>query len=117
MTTWQTFLFAISLGLGAGITPGPLSSLVIQESLRGGWKSGACVALAPPVADILVVGLVLAVLHQLPPASFSVLSLIGGCLCASSDGRPCDIGPHRGRRREARAMAWGFRKGLLVQTC
>ena len=78
MTTWQTFLFAISLGLGAGITPGPLSSLVIHESLRNGWKSGATVALAPPVADVLVVGLVLMVLTQLPPTSFSVLSLIGG---------------------------------------
>ena len=66
MTTWQTFLFAISLGLGAGITPGPLSSLVIQESLRSGWKSGACVALAPPVADVLIVGLVLTLRTLVP---------------------------------------------------
>ena len=115
MTTWQTFLFAISLGLGAGITPGPLSSLVIQESLRSGWKSGACVALAPPVADILVVGLVLAVLHQLPPASFSVLSFIGGCYVCFLGGEtlriPAPMGSEAGG---AGSVLLSFRKGLLV---
>ncbi len=115
MTTWQTFLFAISLGLGAGITPGPLSSLVIQESLRNGWKSGACVALAPPVADVLIVGLVLMVLSQLPPASFSVLSLIGGCYVCFLGGETLRttvaLSPGTGG---AGSLLLSFRKGLLV---
>lgn len=116
MTTWQTFLFAISLGLGAGITPGPLSSLVIHESLRNGWKSGATVALAPPVADVLIVSLVLMMLTQLPPTSFSVLSLIGG-------GYVCFLGGETLRTPAPMRMAeeggagsrlLSFRKGLLV---
>ncbi len=115
MLAWQTFLFAISLGLGAGITPGPLSSLVMQESLRHGWKSGVCVALAPPVADVLIVGLVLAVLHQLPPVSFSVLSLIGGCYVCylgwETLRTPVPPGAEAGG---AGGVLLGFRKGLLV---
>ena len=115
MTTWQTFLFAISLGLGAGITPGPLSSLVIHESLRNGWKSGACVALAPPVADVLIVGLVLMLLHQLPPASFSVLSLIGGCYVCFLGGETLRTSAPTGLAEEGTgSVLLSFRKGLLV---
>ncbi len=115
MTTWQTFLFAISLGLGAGIAPGPLSSLVIQESLRNGWKSGACVALAPPVADVLAVGLVLVVLHQLPPASFSVLSLMGGCYVCFLGGETLRTPAAMRLAEEGAGNVWlSFRKGLLV---
>ena len=115
MTTWQTFLFAISLGLGAGITPGPLSSLVIHESLRNGWKSGACVALAPPVADVLVVGLVLMVLVQLPLASFSVLSLIGGCYVCFLGGETLRTPAPTRLAEEGTGSVWlSFRKGLLV---
>ncbi len=115
MTTWQTFLFAISLGLGAGITPGPLSSLVIHESLRNGWKSGACVALAPPVADVLVVGLVLMVLVQLPLAGFSVLSLIGGCYVCFLGGETLRTPAPTRLAEEGTGSVWlSFRKGLLV---
>ncbi len=115
MTTWQTFLFAISLGFGAGITPGPLSSLVIHESLRNGWKSGACVALAPPVADVLIVSLVLMVLTQLPPTSFSVLSLIGGCYVCFLGGETLRTSAPTGLAEEGTGSVWlSFRKGLLV---
>ena len=115
MTTWQTFLFAISLGFGAGITPGPLSSLVIHESLRNGWKSGACVALAPPVADVLIVGLVLMLLHQLPPASFSILSLIGGCYVCFLGGETLRTPAPTRLAEEGTGSVWlSFRKGLLV---
>ena len=115
MTTWQTFLFALSLGLGAGITPGPLSSLVIYESLRNGWKSGACVALAPLVADVLIVGLTLVVLHQLPPATLPVLSLIGGsyvCFLGRETLRTTvALSPGTGG---AGSLFLSFCKGLLV---
>ncbi len=115
MTTGQTLLFALSLGLGAGLTPGPLSSLVVHESLRNGWKGGACVALAPLVGDVLVVGLVLAVLHQLPSPSFSVLSLIGGCYVCFLGGETLRLPPSPRMGEEGAGSVWlSFRKGLLV---
>ena len=116
MTTWQTFIFAISLGLGAGITPGPLSSLVINEALRNGWKSGACVALAPPVADVLIVGLVLVLLNQLPAAAIPALNFIGGCyvcLLGWETLRTTAQMEMRGGSGES-SLFLSFRKGLLV---
>ena len=41
----------LALGLYAGISPGPLLSLIIAESLRGGWPAGFRIALAPLVTD------------------------------------------------------------------
>jgi len=78
MTAWQALGIGISLGLGAGITPGPLLGLVMNETLRGGWRSGVLVALAPLLADIAIIALCLFVLIRLPPTAFSVLSLCGG---------------------------------------
>jgi threonine/homoserine/homoserine lactone efflux protein len=47
MTTWSALGLGIGLGIGAGVTPGPLLALIIAETLRGGWRSGMLVALAP----------------------------------------------------------------------
>ena len=78
MSPWQVFILGIGLGLGAGITPGPLMGLVIQETLRGGWRSGILVALAPPVADLFVIALCFLVLLHLPAWFFPVLAVGGG---------------------------------------
>ena len=43
------------LGLGAGLSPGPLLTLVITETLRHGVKGGVKVALAPIVTDLPII--------------------------------------------------------------
>lgn len=78
MTSWQALGVGVGLGLGAGITPGPLLGLVINETLRGGWRAGVLVALAPPLADVLIIALCLSVLATLPPLGFAALSVGGG---------------------------------------
>ena len=40
-----------ALGLGAGLSPGPLLALVMAESLRGGRREGVKVALSPLLTD------------------------------------------------------------------
>ena len=40
------------LGLAAGFSPGPLTVLVIGETLRHGLRSGLQVAIAPILTDI-----------------------------------------------------------------
>ena len=57
MLIWQTLGQALVLGLGAGLTPGPLLGLVINETLRSGWRAGVLVAIAPLIADTLIIGL------------------------------------------------------------
>jgi threonine/homoserine/homoserine lactone efflux protein len=44
-----------ALGLSAGLSPGPLLTLVISETLQHGVKSGVKVALAPVVTDLPII--------------------------------------------------------------
>ena len=50
----STTFFAVTatlLGLSAGLTPGPLTALVISQTLRFGFREGAVVGLAPILTD------------------------------------------------------------------
>jgi threonine/homoserine/homoserine lactone efflux protein len=78
MSFWQALGVGIGLGLGAGITPGPLLGLVIRETLRGGWRPGVLVALAPLIADVFIIAFCFLFLVRLPTVAFSLLSLVGG---------------------------------------
>lgn len=75
------FLFeGVVLGLSAGISPGPLLTVVISQTLRHGAKEGIRVALAPLVTDLPIVILstfVLSRLGNFRPLLGSI-SLIGG---------------------------------------
>jgi len=68
------------LGLGAGLSPGPLLALVISESLRRGAAAGIRVALAPLVSDLPIIFFVLLGLGQIGRLSLlpGVLALAGG---------------------------------------
>jgi len=48
-------ILGLTLGLSAGITPGPLLTLVITASLRRGWAGGLQVALAPLITDAPII--------------------------------------------------------------
>src|SRR3989344_7632373 len=51
-----SFLFTgVLLGIAAGITPGPLFSLIIAETLKYNLKEGIRVAVAPLFTDIPVI--------------------------------------------------------------
>jgi threonine/homoserine/homoserine lactone efflux protein len=78
MTFWQALGLGLGLGIGAGITPGPLLGLIIVETLRGGWRSGMLVALAPPLGDVVVVSLCFLVLAHLPEGVLPLLGIGGG---------------------------------------
>lgn len=85
----DALLLGLSIGLGAGISPGPLLVLVVTSTLRAGWRAGALSACAPLVSDLLVVGGVLLVLDRLPEQSLAVLGVVGGALVIASGVRTC----------------------------
>lgn len=74
----RELLLGIGLGLGAGIMPGPMLSLVIMASLRGGFPAGLRMACAPLLSDLPVIALALTAVHALPDAAVRALSLAGG---------------------------------------
>ena len=71
-------LIGLALGVGAGVSPGPLLVLVITAALRSGWRAGALAAFAPVVSDLIIVAGVLLLLDQLPPLALPVLAVGGG---------------------------------------
>ncbi|NOX63603.1 MAG: LysE family transporter [Chloroflexi bacterium] len=75
----MTFLaLAFSLGLSAGLAPGPLFALVIQRSLQFGLKSGIRVALAPLLSDLPIVVISLWLVGRLPQRALDAMLVIGG---------------------------------------
>ena len=71
-------LLGAGIGFVAGVTPGPVLTLVVAETFRGGWSRGAAVAAGPLLADGPIIMLAVYVLAQLPPEAVRGLSLIGG---------------------------------------
>jgi threonine/homoserine/homoserine lactone efflux protein len=71
-------------GLTAGISPGPLLTLVISETLRHNKREGVKIALAPLITDIPIVLLTIFILSKM--ASFDIvlglISILGGIFIA-----------------------------------
>ncbi len=76
-------LTGLGIGLAAGVSPGPLLVLVVTSSLRGGLRSGAAVAMAPLLSDVVVVAVVLAALDRMPVGALGWLGVVGGVVVAA----------------------------------
>jgi len=74
----ESTLLGLSFGLAAGLSPGPLLSLVLRSSLEHGFRAGARVAIAPLLTDAPVILLSLLVLDRLPPEFLRGLAIFGG---------------------------------------
>ncbi len=72
------FLQGAALGFSAAATPGSLQTLLISETLLGGFKRGARITLAPLITDAPIIIAVLFVLQRVPPIAVQLLSLAGG---------------------------------------
>jgi len=68
------------IGLTAGLSPGPLLTLVISETLQYGRKSGIKVALAPLLTDLPIIVVTLLVFDQLKNSNtpLALISISGG---------------------------------------
>lgn len=75
--TWY-LLAGLTLGIQAGMTPGPLMALVVTESLRGGARRGVQVAMAPLLTDTYMIVLSLWLVGHLPPLLTGAISVAGG---------------------------------------
>ena len=104
----------ILLGLAAGFTPGPLTVLVISETLRHSIKAGIKVSVAPLVTDIPIILISLLVLNRL--ANFKVIlgcfSIFGGLFilylgyeCLKTKGVELNLASH---------STHSFRKGVIT---
>jgi threonine/homoserine/homoserine lactone efflux protein len=72
------FAQGAALGFTAAATPGSLQTLLISETLLGGFKRGARITLAPLITDAPIIIAALFVLQRVPPIGVQILSLAGG---------------------------------------
>jgi len=79
-----TLSSGLALGLAAGVAPGPLSALVVSQTLNFGVREGVKVAAAPLVTDLPIILLAVLVGNTLAsrPLPLGILSLAGaGYIC------------------------------------
>ena len=80
MTNELSYLLTgIMFGLGAGLTPGPLMTLVFTETLKHGPREGVKVALAPFITDPPIIALSILLLSKLADLNLliGIISVIG----------------------------------------
>jgi threonine/homoserine/homoserine lactone efflux protein len=109
-------MLGAGIGFVAGVSPGPVLTLMVAETIRGGWLRGAAVAAGPLLADGPIIVLAMLVLGQLPTEWVRVISLAGGAfllyLAASTF-----LNSRRARLAggERLAAPGGLLKGLLAR--
>ena len=64
MAGWEEVGFGLVLGISAGLSPGPLMSLVITQTLEHGKREGIKVSLAPLLTDPPIILVSLLILGQ-----------------------------------------------------
>lgn len=84
MTAAGALVAGLVFGLSGGVSPGPLLTLVISETLNHGIGAGVRVAAAPLITDLPIVGLVLLVLSRLTDVEpvLGAVSLAGAAFLA-----------------------------------
>lgn len=77
----EFLLMGIFLGFASGISPGPLMTMTISETLQHGSKEGFKVAVSPLVTDILLVSSIMFILLKFEKQnSFIALISLSGAL-------------------------------------
>jgi threonine/homoserine/homoserine lactone efflux protein len=75
---WIYLGMGFSMGLGAGVSPGPLLALVVTASLRSGLGGGLRVALSPFITDAPIIALSVLLVNHLPPGALRWVGTVGG---------------------------------------
>ena len=107
-------LAGATLGLGSGLAPGPLLTLVLTQTLRHGPREGIKVALSPLLTDAPILAGVLLALSWIRdfPTPMGIISIVGALVVAffgydcfkvrDTDTTPADVRPE------------SLKKGLLA---
>ncbi|MBR9999120.1 MAG: LysE family translocator [Cyclobacteriaceae bacterium] len=107
------FTYGFSLGLAAGISPGPVLALVISETINHGRKEGIKVAMALLITDIPIILFSMIVLYYLRDSNliFGLLSVFGGFFLAYLSKDNFQAGE---KVPVVRTRINSFRKGIIV---
>lgn len=104
----------IALGLAAGLAPGPLSALVISQTLSHGVREGMKVAAAPLITDLPIILLAIVVGREIAaaPMPLGLLSMAGAAYICYLGWASLNIGA--GDHKPPEAGANSIFKGILT---
>lgn len=71
-------LQGMSLGLYAGILPGPTQAFILSKTITNGWKRSLSLALVPLVSDLPIALLFCLLIAALPGGFISGIQIVGG---------------------------------------
>ena len=76
------FLFSFSIAIGAVLTPGPVTTAIISQAPRLGWKTGLLVSIGHAIIELLMVVLITLGLSTLlaAPIAQVIIAILGGLL-------------------------------------
>jgi threonine/homoserine/homoserine lactone efflux protein len=102
------------LGMSAGLSPGPLSTLVITETLVHNIRAGIKVAMAPLITDLPIIALCVFVLSRLSGFNsiLGIVSLVGGVVVLFIGFKSMQIRPQTFEVTQIRSRS--LSKGVLV---
>ena len=110
-------LFGVVFGLAAGLMPGPLLALVIQQTLRHGPGEGIKVAAAPLLTDLPIVAAALFALNRLADADgvLGAISLLGAAFLGhlAYESVTTDLAAHASPATTPRSLQKGVAANLL----
>ena len=110
-------LFGVVFGLAAGLMPGPLLALVIQQTLRHGPREGIKVAAAPLLTDLPIVAAALFALNRLADADgvLGAISLLGAAFLGylAYESVATDLAAHAAPATTPRSLQKGVAANLL----
>ena len=110
-------LFGAVFGLAAGLMPGPLLVLVVQQTLRHGPGEGMKVAAAPLLADLPIVTAALFAVNRLANAAgvLGAISLLGAAFLGylAYESVTTDFAAHDGPATAPRSLRNGVAANLL----
>jgi threonine/homoserine/homoserine lactone efflux protein len=81
VSAFESLLSGIIFGMVAGLSPGPMLTLVVEETLKFGKEEGFKVAVSPLITDSTIILLTLLVLSTLAEHDvvIGVISIFGAC--------------------------------------
>ena len=79
---FAVYLFSFSMAIGAVLTPGPVTTAIISQAARLGWKTGVLVSIGHAVIELVMVVLITLGLSSVlgSPAAQIIIAILGGLL-------------------------------------
>ena len=76
------FIFSFSMAIGAVLTPGPITTAIISQSPRLGWKTGLLISIGHAISEFLMVILITLGLSGIlgAPLAQTIIAILGGLL-------------------------------------